>query len=108
MNASCEWWQTAAADIDTQARAAAEARQAVLTKPPGALGRREAVAIRLAGLQGREKPVVDKVEIVVYAADHGADAEEVRVYPCGGSVLESEGCLVAERARSGDRSHDEI
>ena len=81
MNASAPWWQNPAADIDMTSRAAAEARQGVLTKPPGALGRLETLAIRLAGLQGREKPVIDTVEMVVYAADHGVVEEGVSAFP---------------------------
>jgi nicotinate-nucleotide--dimethylbenzimidazole phosphoribosyltransferase len=39
--------------IDEDARKAAEVRQGILTKPPGALGKLEALAIQLAALQGR-------------------------------------------------------
>jgi nicotinate-nucleotide--dimethylbenzimidazole phosphoribosyltransferase len=56
-------------------------RQAQLTKPPGALGELEAIAIRLAGLQGRERPAVDKVHISVFAADHGVADEGVSAFP---------------------------
>ncbi len=66
---------------DDDARRAAEARQAVLTKPPGALGRLEALAIRLAALQGSERPAVDPVRITVFAADHGVAKEGVSAYP---------------------------
>ena len=41
---------------DAAAQAAARDRNAQLTKPPGALGRLEDLAIWLAGWQGREKP----------------------------------------------------
>lgn len=61
--------------------AAAEARQAQLTKPPGALGVLETVAVRLAGLQGREQPRVDTVHISIFAADHGVAAEGVSAFP---------------------------
>ena len=81
MNASSAWWRAPAADIDLDASKAAEARQGMLTKPPGALGRLEAVAIRLAGLQGRERPGVGAVEIVVYAADHGVVEEGISAFP---------------------------
>lgn len=81
MNASTDWWVSPAAAIDNAARVAAEARQGVLTKPPGALGRLESIAIQLAGLQGREKPQLNTVEIVVYAADHGVVAEGISAFP---------------------------
>lgn len=60
---------------------AAETRQAHLTKPPGALGRLETTATRLAALQGTERPRVDRVHISVFAADHGVAAEGVSAFP---------------------------
>ncbi|MGH8583633.1 MAG: nicotinate-nucleotide--dimethylbenzimidazole phosphoribosyltransferase [Gammaproteobacteria bacterium] len=71
----------AAAAIDRAARAQAEARQAELTKPPGSLGRLEELAVRLAGLQGSAAPCVDRVQIVVFAADHGVSEEGVSAFP---------------------------
>lgn len=59
----------------------AEERQAVLTKPPGSLGRLEEVAIQLAGLQGRERPTLGDIRIVVFAGDHGVYEESVAPYP---------------------------
>ena len=50
MNASTDWYLAPAAAIDQAAIAEAEARQAVLTKPPGALGRLESLAKAVAGL----------------------------------------------------------
>ncbi len=57
------------------------ARQQVLTKPRGALGRLESLAVRLAGMQASERPAVDKVQIVVFAADHGVVEEGVSLFP---------------------------
>lgn len=56
-------------------------RQAVLTKPPGSLGRLEALAVTLAGQQGRDRPALDRVRITVFAADHGVCAEGVSAFP---------------------------
>jgi len=81
LNASTAWWASPAAAVDQAAASAAEARQGQLTKPPGALGRLESLAIRLAGLQGRAQPAVDAVEIVVFAADHGVVEEGVSAFP---------------------------
>lgn len=67
--------------VDEAARLAAERRQRELTKPPGALGRLEALAIKLAALQGVERPCVDPVHIAVFAADHGVAAENVSAFP---------------------------
>jgi hypothetical protein len=57
------------------------ARQDQLTKPRGALGRLEEVAVRLAAMQRRDRPSVDEVHIVVFAADHGVASEGVSAYP---------------------------
>ncbi|MEW5703556.1 MAG: nicotinate-nucleotide--dimethylbenzimidazole phosphoribosyltransferase [Pseudomonadota bacterium] len=81
MNATIDWLQVPAALPDGDARRAAEARQATLTKPPGALGRLEEIAIRLAALQGTERPHVDPVCIAVFAADHGVAEEGISAFP---------------------------
>ncbi|MCB1735124.1 MAG: nicotinate-nucleotide--dimethylbenzimidazole phosphoribosyltransferase [Gammaproteobacteria bacterium] len=75
------WWERAAAPIDEDAANAAMMRQAQLTKPPGSLGRLEAVAVRLAGMQGRECPSIDEVCIAIFAGDHGIAAEGVSAFP---------------------------
>jgi nicotinate-nucleotide--dimethylbenzimidazole phosphoribosyltransferase len=76
-----EWLSGPVTLPDEDARRAAEARQAVLTKPPGALGRLESLAVRLAAMQGTPHPGVDKVRIVVFAGDHGVVSEKVSVFP---------------------------
>jgi len=78
---NAEWLKTPAAQQDKTAQAAAEARQAILTKPPGALGQLESMAIRLAAMQGKEKPALERVRIVIFAADHGIAAEGVSAFP---------------------------
>ncbi|VAW88534.1 Nicotinate-nucleotide--dimethylbenzimidazole phosphoribosyltransferase [hydrothermal vent metagenome] len=75
-------WLTAPAAIpDEKSRQAAQARQKILTKPPGALGQLERIAIRLAALQGTATPHVEQVHITVFAADHGIAAEGVSAFP---------------------------
>ena len=59
----------------------ASQRQEQLTKPPGSLGQLEELAIRLASLQGTEKPSIEKPNIVVFAADHGIAEEGVSAFP---------------------------
>lgn len=76
-----EWLNTPAQAPHAAMTAAAHLRQTQLTKPAGALGELEAVAIRLAGLQGREQPRVDNVHISVFAADHGVADEGVSAFP---------------------------
>ena len=80
-DASFEWLDMPASPPDEIFRKVAEARQAVLTKPPGALGRMESLAIQLAAMQGKEKPTLERVRIVVYAGDHGIAAEGVSAFP---------------------------
>lgn len=59
----------------------AEARQAVLTKPAGALGILEEIAIRLASLQYSDIPALKKPSISIFAADHGIAEEGVSAFP---------------------------
>lgn len=66
---------------DVGAAQAAAARQAVLTKPAGSLGRLEDIAIWLAGWQGRAIPVLDRVQVLVFAGSHGVAARGVSAFP---------------------------
>lgn len=75
------WWLAPAREVDENSREQALARQQQLTKPTGSLGQLEAVAVQLAGLQGRVKPSVGKVWIAIFAGDHGVVAEGVSAYP---------------------------
>ncbi|MGE0722721.1 MAG: nicotinate-nucleotide--dimethylbenzimidazole phosphoribosyltransferase [Alphaproteobacteria bacterium] len=66
---------------DLAARTAAVARERLLTKPAGALGRLEAIAEWLASWQGRHPPVVRRPRVAVFAANHGIAARGVSAYP---------------------------
>jgi nicotinate-nucleotide--dimethylbenzimidazole phosphoribosyltransferase len=66
---------------DAAARDAARARDAVLTKPPGALGRLEDVAIWMAGWQGSARPTVARPLVLVFAGNHGVTAQGVSAFP---------------------------
>ena len=66
---------------DAAAIAAAAARQAVLTKPPGSLGQLETLSIRLAGILGQPIPQIAGKAIIVAAGDHGVAQEGVSAYP---------------------------
>ncbi len=59
---------------------AARARQDDLTKPRGSLGRLEALALTLAGLQGSEYPSCRSPSLLLFAADHGVAEEGVSAY----------------------------
>lgn len=63
------------------AAAAVAARQARLTKPPGSLGRLEELVGWLARWQGRPMPTLDKVQVLVFAGNHGVTAQGVSPYP---------------------------
>lgn len=81
MNVNLNWLQQPAKPLNETSRSAAEVRQQQLTKPPGALGQLESLAIRLAAMQGREKPQLDQVFISVFAGDHGVAEENVSAFP---------------------------
>ena len=67
--------------LDEAAMAAARARQDMLTKPRGSLGRLEALSIQLAGITGNPQPSLQHKVIVTMAGDHGVVAEGVSAYP---------------------------
>jgi nicotinate-nucleotide--dimethylbenzimidazole phosphoribosyltransferase len=79
---------------DTATRVAA--REARLTKPPHSLGRLEELVEWLSFWQGSSPPRLDKVEILVFAGNHGVTARGVSAYPA--EVTEQ---MVANFARGG-------
>lgn len=70
------------APLDQAAVAAATERHLSLTKPPGSLGRVEALGIQLAGISGHAVPPVPRpAAVAVFAADHGVHAQGVSPWP---------------------------
>ncbi len=67
--------------LDAGAAESAAARQGMLTKPPGALGRLEHLSVHLAGITGSHRPRLERRLIVVAAGDHGVAARGVSAYP---------------------------
>ena len=63
--------------LDASILAAIDAK----TKPLGALGRMEALALQIARIQRTLKPRADRASVLVFAADHGIAAERVSAYP---------------------------
>jgi nicotinate-nucleotide--dimethylbenzimidazole phosphoribosyltransferase len=76
---------------DDDARIAARAQLARLTRPATGLGRVGDLAVWLAGAQGsaRPRPLTD-VRLVVLAADHGVASQQVSAWPSGSSVALAE------------------
>ncbi|MBM4409951.1 MAG: nicotinate-nucleotide--dimethylbenzimidazole phosphoribosyltransferase [Chloroflexi bacterium] len=66
---------------DREAAARADRLQDRLTKPPGALGRMESLATRIAGITAQERPHLDRRLVVVAAGDHGVTAQGVSAFP---------------------------
>ncbi|WP_131787038.1 nicotinate-nucleotide--dimethylbenzimidazole phosphoribosyltransferase [Frankia symbiont of Coriaria ruscifolia] len=61
---------------------AARQRQAMLTKPPGALGRLEEISVWLAGVQGVCPPKpFQRIRAVIIAGDHGIARAGVSAFP---------------------------
>lgn len=67
--------------LDEEAMEQARARQQVLTKPAGSLGRLEELAIQIAGITKQAIPVIERKVVIVMAGDHGVTAEGVSAYP---------------------------
>lgn len=67
--------------LDREAMQRASARQSQLTKPPGSLGRLEALAQQIAGITGNDRPRLERRLVVVAAGDHGVTARGVSAYP---------------------------
>ncbi|MBO9396152.1 nicotinate-nucleotide--dimethylbenzimidazole phosphoribosyltransferase [Shimia sp. R9_2] len=67
--------------VDQQAMGEAEARNGQLTKPPGALGRLEDMAIWYAGWRGNPRPSIKAPQVIIFAGNHGVTAQGVSAFP---------------------------
>jgi nicotinate-nucleotide--dimethylbenzimidazole phosphoribosyltransferase len=76
-----DWLDAPIKQLNRDSEAQALARQGQLTKPPGALGQLEGLAVKLAAMQGMARPAVDNAAIAIFAADHGIAAENVSAFP---------------------------
>jgi nicotinate-nucleotide--dimethylbenzimidazole phosphoribosyltransferase len=76
-----EWYLEPCAEISEELAQKAQQRQAQLTKPAGSLGQLEQIAIELSAMQAKIAPTVDRVEIAVFAGDHGIANEAVSAFP---------------------------
>jgi nicotinate-nucleotide--dimethylbenzimidazole phosphoribosyltransferase len=66
---------------DAKAASDATDRNGQLTKPPGALGRLEELAIWYASWRGEAAPSLDAPHVVVFAGNHGVTAQGVSAFP---------------------------
>lgn len=68
-------------DADDSACEAAKTRNGQLTKPQGALGRLEDLAVWVAGWQGNGRPLIGRPHILIFAGNHGVTAQGVSLFP---------------------------
>jgi nicotinate-nucleotide--dimethylbenzimidazole phosphoribosyltransferase len=66
---------------DPAAIATVAHREAQLTKPPGSLGALEELVAWLAHWQGKSPPQLARIEILIFAGNHGVTAQGVSAYP---------------------------
>jgi nicotinate-nucleotide--dimethylbenzimidazole phosphoribosyltransferase len=100
-------------DGDETAVAEAQRRQNSLTKPQGSLGRLEEIVAWLARWQGRAKPKLDNVSVVVFAGSHGVTAQGVSAFPAEVTVqmvanFRTGGAAINQLARAANASLDVI
>ncbi|MDC4824643.1 nicotinate-nucleotide--dimethylbenzimidazole phosphoribosyltransferase [Acinetobacter baumannii] len=75
------WWLESVQQPNLDAKQQAEQHQLQLTKPTGALGDLEQIAITLASLQSNAHPQVSHPWITIFASDHGVVEENISAYP---------------------------
>lgn len=66
---------------DMASIAGAKDRNAQLTKPPGALGRLEDLAIWYAGWRDTDRPRIAAPQVIIFAGNHGVCAQGVSAFP---------------------------
>ena len=67
--------------FDRDAASGARARQDMLTKPAGSLGRLEDLAVFMAGWQRTDRPRIAHAQAIVFAGNHGVVAQRVNPFP---------------------------
>ena len=68
-------------NIDEGAEQGASVRNSQLTKPPGALGCLETLAIWYAGWRGLARPSLTRPQVLIFAGNHGITAQGISAYP---------------------------
>lgn len=76
-----DWIMNPIPKLNEEIFKAALRRQDQLTKPSGSLGRLESLASRLAAMQDTPSPNLEKIQISIFAGDHGVTEEGVSAFP---------------------------
>ena len=89
------------------------ARDQILTKPPGALGRLESIVEHLAAWQGDKGPATDQIAVRVFAGNHGVAGQGVSAFPPEVTVqmvanFQANGAAVNQICKVADASFDVI
>lgn len=74
-------WLTKIKPLNQKIMQEAKEYQISLAKPPGSLGKLEAMSIQMAGITGRIHNEIDRKVILVFAADNGVQTEGVSIAP---------------------------
>ncbi|MDU9002718.1 nicotinate-nucleotide--dimethylbenzimidazole phosphoribosyltransferase [Sedimentitalea todarodis] len=95
---------------DTARQKAAE-RNGQLTKPPGALGRLEDLALWYAAWRGDARPEISAPQVIVFAGNHGVTAQGVSAFPAEVTVqmvanFEHGGAAINQLAKAAGASMD--
>ncbi len=75
--------------LNEEAMAEARARQMMLAKPPGSLGRLEDLSVQMAGITGLVRNKIEKKHLLVFAADNGVVAEGVSSAPQSVTLMQT-------------------
>jgi nicotinate-nucleotide--dimethylbenzimidazole phosphoribosyltransferase len=70
-----------APSFDLESQAAAKQRNMQLTKPAGALGRMEELAIWYAAWRGDARASISQPEVLIFAGNHGVTAQGISAFP---------------------------
>ncbi len=76
-----EWLYDPIENPDVHFASLARQHQKKLSKPQGSLGQLEDIVIALAGMQKTIHPVLNRIWVSVFAADHGITTENVSAFP---------------------------
>lgn len=91
--------------MDSHTAQAATDRDSTLTKPPGALGRLEELAIWASGWQRKHPPTLLKPQVIIFAGNHGVCAQGVSAFPSEVTVqmvanFENDGAAINQLAKT--------